>query len=111
MYNDGLYVESIDQWNEVLRENANLLSAHVGLGKAYMQLGDYREAMQYFKVGEAKDEYAVAKGRLIGEWVEDHFSLIALIVVILFLFIYAYDFLRKQVKRIKTKIQRKGGGR
>lgn len=111
MYNDGLYVESIDQWNEVLRENANLLSAHIGLGKAYMQLGDYREAMQYFKVGEAKDEYAVAKGRLLGEWVEDHFSLLALIVVVLFLFIYAYDFLRKQVKRIKTKIQRKGGGR
>lgn len=95
LYNDGQYVECLDLWNNVLRENANLLSAHIGIGKAYEQLGQYSKAMEYFKIGNDKENYALAKSKSISKWLEDHFAFIVILVVIVFLFIYAYDSIKK----------------
>lgn len=50
-YNQGLYIDSIEPWQEVLKSNANCELAYVGLGKAYYQLNDYEKAIKYFELG------------------------------------------------------------
>jgi DNA-binding beta-propeller fold protein YncE len=60
LYQDGLYVESIDLWQKVLKTNTNFEMAYVGLGKAYYQLGEYRTAMNYFNQGNDLHGYSLA---------------------------------------------------
>lgn len=91
LYNEGLYEESVAPWKEVLRMNANYTQAYVGMGKAYMSMGEYEEAMKYFKLGDAKAEYAEAKAALREEWTRANFAWIAALVVILMVVVLAFD--------------------
>ena len=60
LYNQGLYVESIEPWLQVVKHNSNYLSGYTGLGKAYYQLGDYETAMYYFKLAGDRQNYSLA---------------------------------------------------
>lgn len=60
LYNQGLYVESIEPWLKVVKHNSNYLSGYTGLGKAYYQLGDYETAMYYFKLAGDRQNYSLA---------------------------------------------------
>ncbi len=91
LFNEGLYEESVEPWKEVLRMNANYTQAYVGMGKAYMSMGEYEEAMKYFQLGDAKSEYAEAKAALREEWTRANFAWIAAIVVILMVVVLAFD--------------------
>lgn len=48
------------QWEKVLELNANNELAYIGLGKASLKEGDYKEAMTYFKLGNSKKYYSRA---------------------------------------------------
>ena len=52
--------ESDRLWREVLRENANSEVAYIGMGKASMREGDYRQAMEYFQLGNSRKYYTRA---------------------------------------------------
>ena len=106
LYNQGLYQESIEPWNEVLRMNANYTQAYAGLGKAYVSLGDYEKAMDYFKLGEDKDGYAEAKAALRDEKVRDNFGLIAGIVILILVVILAFEQIRDFIDRIIWKFRK-----
>ena len=93
LYNEGRYIESIGPWRNILRANANFLQAHIGLGKAYMQMKDYRTAMAYFRVGKDREDYATAKGFLIDGWIKTHFYGIVSVLTVVFLAIYYYNLL------------------
>ena len=71
--------------------NANYTQAYVGMGKAYMSMGNYEEAMKYFQLGDNKDGYSEAKAALREEWTRANFAFIAAIVVILMVVILAFD--------------------
>ena len=60
LYNEGLYQESIDPWNQVVSHNTNYLLGYTGLGKAYYQMKDYDTAMYYFKLANNRSEYSRA---------------------------------------------------
>lgn len=106
LYNQGLYQESIDPWMEVLRMNANYTQAYVGLGKAYMSMGDYDKAMEYFELGNDKPGYGEAKAALRDEKVRDHFGLVAAIVVIILITILGYDQIKDLVSKIYWRIRK-----
>lgn len=91
LYNQGLYQESIDPWMEVLRMNANYTQAYKGLGKAYISLGEYEKAMEYFELGKDKVGYAEAKALLRDQRVRENFALVAAVVVIILLIILFYE--------------------
>lgn len=57
LYNEGLYTEASEGWHEVLRQSANFELAYVGLGRAYMNSGEYDKAMHYFRLGYDKRGY------------------------------------------------------
>lgn len=66
LYNQGMFLESIEPWQEVLKLNQNYHLAHQGIGEAWFLLTNYREAMKSFKkandqilYSEAKKEYRI----------------------------------------------------
>ena len=36
LYQEGRYTESVDLWNQVMRQNGNFETAYIGIGKALM---------------------------------------------------------------------------
>ena len=91
LYNQGLYQESIEPWMEVLRMNANYTQAYKGLGKAYISLGEYEKAMEYFELGKDPDGYGEAKAALRDQKVRENFVLFAAAVMIIMIGILGYE--------------------
>jgi len=59
-YSEGNYVESVELWQDVLRKNANCRIAYKSIGKAYLQQGQYRDAMTCFENADDKEGYSDA---------------------------------------------------
>lgn len=59
-YQKGLYQESKDPWESVLKMNKHFDLALKGLGDAYYALGDYEEAMYYYELSRDVDGYSNA---------------------------------------------------
>ena len=91
LYGQGRYQESIEPWMEVLRMNANYTQAYTGLGKAYISMGEYEQAMEYFKLGKDKEGYAEAKAALRDEMIRENFAIVVAVVVIVLIFILFYE--------------------
>lgn len=112
LYNEGLYEEAIEPWNEVIRINANYYLAYGGLGKAYMSMGEYQKAMASFKQGGLQDEFAEAKRAFRSEVIRENFALIAVIVIIIMIAVLGDDFFKQLIKKLCRRYKgRKGGER
>lgn len=48
------------EWQEVLKANANSELAYIGLGKTCLKNGEYKKAMEYFKLGNSRKYYTKA---------------------------------------------------
>ena len=106
LYNLGLYRESIEPWNEVLRMNANYTQAYVGLGKAYMSMGEYKQAMEYFELGKDAENYGEAKALLRDEIVRKNFALVAAVVVVGMFMILGWDAIVKVWDKLYWRIKK-----
>lgn len=60
LYNDGFYSEAKAEWEKILERNCNLELAYDGLGKAAFEEGNYKEAMEYYKLAYSRDGYSDA---------------------------------------------------
>ncbi len=60
LYQEGKYTESVELWNQVMRQNGNFETAYVGIGKALMGAENYGEAMAYFQKGQDREGYSQA---------------------------------------------------
>lgn len=60
LYNDGLYLEAIKPWQEVVNLNNNYLLAHKGIGDGLYMTGDYKGAMRHYKIANDKEGYLKA---------------------------------------------------
>ncbi|WP_308635136.1 YIP1 family protein [Paenibacillus silvisoli] len=72
LYLDGKYVQSLEPWNEVLRQNSLFSLAHTGIGLAYFKEGKYQEAFEKFEFSKNKKEYSNAYWELRREWIMNH---------------------------------------
>ena len=106
LYNQGLYQESIEPWMEVLRMNANYTQAYTGLGKAYISMGEYEQAMEYFELGKDQEGYGEAKAALRDQKVRDNFAIVAAVVVIILIGILGYDQIKDLISRIYWRIRK-----
>lgn len=98
LYNEGLYEESIQPWEEVIRHNSNYLLAYTGLGKAYYQLEQYDKAMYYYKLANDKGNYSVAFKEASLNKVRSSFGTIVFIVAVLITAIILFKVYRKKRK-------------
>ena len=77
------YEGSSKKWNEIIEYNNNFDIAYLGIGKDYLDQGDYQNAMRYFKLIDNGEYYmrAFAKSRQI--FLNKYGMLIFVAVVIL----------------------------
>lgn len=109
LHNQGLYTEAMECWQEILKMNPNNFLGYVGMGKAYMEMGQYEQAMKYFQLGEDQENYGKAKTELREEWIRENFAFITAIVICLIVIIMCYDVLKKVIVTIcKHGMLRKG---
>ena len=106
LYGQGRYQESIEPWMEVLRMNANYTQAYTGLGKAYISMGEYEQAMEYFKLGKDKEGYAEAKAALRDQTIREYFAVVVVFVVIALIFILFYEKIIDIVSTIYWRIRK-----
>lgn len=80
MYQRGLYEESYNTWQEVLRMNGNFGLAYIGIARTQLRRGYYREAMRYFRLQNDARNYGRAFGFYRRQWMEDNFWIFALVL-------------------------------
>ncbi len=76
-YYNGDYADSYAAWGEVLDYNANLKLAYVGVGKSYLQQGDYQQAITCFRKAGDKANCSEAYRKIRDENVRRFFPWIA----------------------------------
>ena len=81
LYMSGKYEESKDLWEEVLRYNSMFDLAHKGIGMAYYLERDYTQAMEKFKIANAKEQYSEAFWEARNVWIMNNITKAAIIIV------------------------------
>ena len=86
------------EWREVLRSNSNNEMAYIGLGKTYLSEGNYKQAMEYFKLGNSRKYYTKAFFYYRKELMEANFGkamlVLGALIVIIIVVIYVFKFRR-----------------
>lgn len=87
----GDYGEAQQLWADVLAANSNFELSYVGLGKAELRQGDYRQAMEHFRLGNNRPLYSKALGLYRAAAIKAHgglfFAGAALLLLLLAAFI------------------------
>ena len=82
-YYYGRWDEATAHFERVLRLCANMETAYVGIGKNLLMQEEYREAMNYFCLGNNREFYSKAYKGYRSEVLRGHFGLIAVIAAAL----------------------------
>ena len=85
LYRMGRYDESLVYWHEVLRVNGNFGIAYIGIARALLRQGYYREAMRYFRLNDDFVGYGRAFGFYRRQWMEENFAIFVVIIATLFI--------------------------
>lgn len=80
-YYQGKWDEATELFLQCIRLNSNYEVAYVGVGKNYLMKDQYKEAMYYFELGNARTYYSKAFNGYRGEMIKDNFWLIVVIFV------------------------------
>ena len=83
LWQDGLYEQSREPWEEVLRSNSLFDFAYVGLGKAYYKQEQYTDAMRYFRLGGDREGYSDAYWEVRAVWLQKNLMLVVFILIVL----------------------------
>lgn len=99
LYDIGKYTEAAPLWEYVLKQNSASLFAHIGLGKAMFQKGEYKSAMDQFKLGNDRENYSNAFTIYRTMQMQVVFPLLFILGIIAFIFLLVME------RRIKRKNQ------
>lgn len=73
---DGDESLAVDKWNQVLRLNENFEQAYIGIGKAFLNDGQYKKSMDYLDLGMSRSYYSIAYKRYRNNVIKQNFNLI-----------------------------------
>lgn len=79
--NQRKYSLAEEDWKAILQRNNNFDAAYIGLGQAYYLMGDWEQAMSYFKYAYATSRYSDAFSESRKVWVEKYILIIPVVVV------------------------------
>ena len=97
---DGDEAKAVATWQKVLMLNENFEQAYIGIGKAYLNSGEYKKAMDYLSLGMSRSYYSIAYKRYRNNVLKAHFNVIfGVILVLLVAFIVTR--IRKKYKNNK----------
>lgn len=75
-HDEGMFEEAAYVWAEVIKINSNYEIAYNGIGKLLLRTGDYKEAMEYFKLGHDSYYYSKAFKEYRNEMIKSNFGYI-----------------------------------
>jgi hypothetical protein len=101
-YAAGRYDESAALWSKVMHLNGNYDLAYIGLGKAALRSGQYKSAMEYFKLKWDAKYYSKAFVLYRREWVEHNLGWMAAVLLILLI----AHLVIKEMRKIKEEVKR-----
>ena len=78
-YYYGRWDEATERFRQVLRLCSNMETAYVGIGKNLLMQEKYKDAMEYFDLGNNREFYSKAYKGYRSEVMRDHFGIIAVI--------------------------------
>ncbi len=93
LFNAGKYNEAMAPWQEVLRRDSNYWMAYIGLGNAYLNAKDYEAAMDNFYF-QSRSGYSDAFKSWRMNFIRDNFTIIAIIIIGIFVAIYVVSAIR-----------------
>ncbi len=82
LYEDGHYEEALKYYLEALQYDRNNHIIQRGIGRAYERMGNYEEAMTYYRAAENKRGYSDAFREWRTRFLRRHFSLFMPILII-----------------------------
>ena len=98
LYNDGLYEESLEPWQNVLKYDGNYRRAYIGIGNALYNKYEYKEAMKYFEISISRGRYNKAFEGYRDLWLKANYQKCLAVIVFLAVLIIVYRQLRKRGK-------------
>ena len=101
LYETGEYGRSAAKWREVLKMNANLDIAYLGIGKAEFSAGNYKEAMRLFQLAHHQAWYSMAYKEYRKTVVEAAFLPVFFSALGLIVLIRAFNFFRNRKRKIR----------
>lgn len=104
LFNDGQYENSKLIWEQVVACNANNYLGYYGIGKALFHTGEYEEAMEYFRMGNARGSESKSFVEYRSHVIRDNFGLAITLLIVL---IIAVVFFRKR-KNIAAFFRNRG---
>jgi tetratricopeptide (TPR) repeat protein len=101
LYQEGRYAESLDLWQQVIRQNGNFETAYIGIGRALMRQESYKEAMDYFKMAKDRDNYGRAFRFYRKVWVEENIGWLVLLVAAVLLI----PVIRSSIRKMRMEVE------
>ena len=103
-YDEGLYVEAKEDWEQVIKRDGCYTQAYVGLGKAALKEEQYSKALDYFKTAYDQDDYDKAYKYAREAFLREHFTAIIVIIALLIVLVKVKGILNKKgIYLIKRK--------
>ena len=113
LYRQGLYSESVQPWNDVLKYNTNYTMAYIGLGKAHLELGNITEALRNFEIAHYESGYNDAYRLQRVDKMRADFPLYVVLVLLVLFIIYGrqippvrrlFSCISEAIRRLGTRI-------
>ncbi|MCL1823108.1 MAG: hypothetical protein FWG44_02800 [Oscillospiraceae bacterium] len=98
-YFNGLYNESAEMWDEVLKLNGSYDLAYIGKGRAALRNEQYYEAMQYYEAKYDDENYGKAFALYRKEWIEKHIQEIIIIIAGLYVALKVLKYVIKKTRK------------
>lgn len=95
---DGKYTEAKPIWEEVIRRDGGYTMAHIALGKAALNEGEYKTAMEYFKTAYDRKNYDKAYEYYRDDFLRSNFEVIVITLFVIIVLILVWKALRKRDK-------------
>ena len=105
LYAAGEYTQAVEYWQKLLKLNTNLEMAYNGIGESLMKMGDYKDAVTYFRLGYDRERESKAYTKYRAEVIKENFGVIFTVLLILVAFLICITnrrFMTRLRKRIKS---------
>lgn len=103
------YKAANEYWRKALDYNQNFLYAYVGIGKELYRDGDYKGAMEAFKMGQEPDYYSDAYKEVRKAVISDNFNIIVIVILLIAALYLLRKFVWKPRKAAMGNLNAKGG--
>ena len=86
LYDQGLYEQAAEAYEDLIAQNSSFTQAYVGLGNIAQREQRYEEAREYYRIANDKTGYSNAFWEIRDNWISDYvlwaFAVVALLIAL-----------------------------